>query len=452
MFKSVSKIGGTTASRLSHYWKVILGFALVLMTLVALGLWVLSSAIQLMPLVSSTDTINAESATQAKALVKRTLDLIANAEKPVSLTATAEELNGVLALASRAIPRLKGRMNVTRFGILAALSITLPENPFGYYLNLSAQINPSQAGLDIESVSIGELSVSGETSITVLRLLLDWVMGDKQGTFFLNSVESLSLERSQMTLGINASSAMKRRVEIVRQRLKGFRDEVALFGDPKKIGHYYEYLLGLSQVYQDSEVVSLALYLSPLFEEAHRLTESGKSDVENQAAILALAIFLGSYKFNSFLGMEKTNYMRLHRPPKHHVVLAERRDLRLHFIYSTALKLMGDQGSSLAIGEFKELLDSDYKGSGFSFVDLAADRAGVRLASMAMDKNGGAWRLQRLMAAEASEAIFFPDISALPEGLTKDEFKLRYGDVNAEPYKQMVSEIDRRLDALLLYR
>ena len=41
-------------------------------------------------------------------------------------------------------------------------------------------------------------------------------------------------------------------------------------------------------------------------------------------------------------------------------------------------------------------MDSD--GSGFSFADLAADRAGIQFAAMAMDNNGGAYNIQLLLS------------------------------------------------------
>jgi hypothetical protein len=62
-----------------------------------------------------------------------------------------------------------------------------------------------------------------------------------------------------------------------------------------------------------------------------------------------------------------------------HIMLGGRQDLRLHFIVSLGIKVIADSGISFAAGEFKELLDALSGGSGFSFADLAADRAGPTL-------------------------------------------------------------------------
>lgn len=387
---------------------------------------------------------------QAKELAKRTIKDILNADKPVALAASSDELNSLFTLASRALPRLKGRFNVTRIGLLGAMTLQLPENPFGRYLNISVQINPSDSELNIERLKIGQLSISGSMVRYMLRLLLDLSLGDQQGTIFLQSVKSLSLKQDRVLVNFDAGQDIKLRLQKIRQRFKGYRDQIALLGDPEKVGYYYQYLMQLSRVYAGAEKVSLAYYLAPLMTEAYERSATGEAEVENQAAILALAVYLGSYRFESFIGPVLSAQMKAHRPPGA-VVLAGRRDLRLHFIFSAALKIISDQGSSIAIGEFKELLDSDASGSGFSFVDLAADRAGIRFAMMATDMSGGAWRLQRTMK-NAPESIFFPDISGLPEGLSESEFKTKYKAVNSPEYQMMVDKIDQRLDALPLYR
>ena len=70
-------------------------------------------------------------------------------------------------------------------------------------------------------------------------------------------------------------------------------------------------------------------------------------------------------------------------------MLAGRRDLLQQFIVSAGLRVLAENGVPMAIGEFKELLDSRSGGSGFSFVDLAADRAGLRFADYVIEHSSG---------------------------------------------------------------
>ncbi|MBN7827827.1 hypothetical protein J0A66_21590, partial [Bowmanella dokdonensis] len=106
---------------------------------------------------------------------------------------------------------------------------------------------------------------------------------------------------------------------------------------------------------------------------------------------------------------------------------------------------------SVAIGEFKELMDRAKKGSGFSFVDLAADMTGIRFAELATDPQT-AERLQQTLAGLDSELLFFPSIDGLPEGFDKQAFKHRYQQVDSEAYKAELQEIQRRIGELALYQ
>ena len=108
-------------------------------------------------------------------------------------------------------------------------------------------------------------------------------------------------------------------------------------------------------------------------------------------------------------------------------------------------------GSELAdvIGVFKELSDSQ-GGSGFSFADLLADRAGVVLAEQTTGP--AAARLQLALAGQIKESLFMPHIDRLPEGLQELEFRSRYEDLDTETYTLVQREIERRIGNLALYR
>ena len=133
------------------------------------------------------------------------------------------------------------------------------------------------------------------------------------------------------------------------------------------------------------------------------------------------------------------------------ITVAGRKDLRQHFVISAALEVLSDAGVSFAIGEFKELTDSGRGGSGFSFVDLAADRAGLKFAELALT-SGGAAAVQRNARALEDPGFFFPSIRGLEEGLTAAQFEQRYGSVESEAYVAVVNEIDRRIARLPLFK
>ena len=122
-----------------------------------------------------------------------------------------------------------------------------------------------------------------------------------------------------------------------------------------------------------------------------------------------------------------------------------------HFLYSAAIALATEQSIGIAVGEFKELLDSGNGGSGFSFADLAADRAGIRFAAEATASENLARQLQQNLVLHNNEEVFFPDISGLAEGLDEGTFQRQYGHTKSDSYLQLIELIDQRIARLLAY-
>ncbi len=92
--------------------------------------------------------------------------------------------------------------------------------------------------------------------------------------------------------------------------------------------------------------------------------------------------------------------------------------------------------------------DSTPGGSGFSFVDMAANKAGIRFAVAATRDSMSARAMQLSIAEGVHIDDFFPDIGGLPEGLSRDEFHSQYGGVGGAETRRLFEEIDRRLGAL----
>jgi hypothetical protein len=70
---------------------------------------------------------------------------------------------------------------------------------------------------------------------------------------------------------------------------------------------------------------------------------------------------------------------------------------------------------------------------------------------VATDPDGGARRLQELLAGNPTEAQFYPVVADLPENMPESEFKQRFGGVNDPRYNEMVRNIDRRIDICPAY-
>ncbi|HMA80896.1 MAG TPA: hypothetical protein VKR81_08390, partial [Candidatus Binatia bacterium] len=137
------------------------------------------------------------------------------------------------------------------------------------------------------------------------------------------------------------------------------------------------------------------------------------------------------------------------RPAQHRVLLNGRDDFPKHFIVSAALAAKAGAPLADAVGVYKELADAR-GGSGFSFNDIAADRAGTRFGEYAADP-ASARRLQHRLRAGIRERDIMPGTADLPEFMPEAEFLRRFGGVDAPAYRKMMAEIERRIAALPLY-
>ncbi|ADE14985.1 conserved hypothetical protein [Nitrosococcus halophilus Nc 4] len=374
-----------------------------------------------------------------------------SAERATTITAKEHELNSLMAWLARGIPRLSGQVNITSAGLNAVLTLSLPSNLLGDYVNLRGGLKPSITGLQFTRVALGQLELNGDITLFLLRSMLNIVLGNGHGATLLEAVRAVIFRGEEMTLYLRSTPEVKAQLAQLAGRLEKIRDKVALLGDPDIIRIYYTQLVEIQRRHPVQKPVSLAHYIGALFQLARERSRVGEAAAENQAAILALAIYFGDARLERLTGPVRTGVLRTYLPQRGRVHLANRRDLMLHFILSAALKIAADKGMAMAIGEFKELLDAASGGSGYSFVDLAADRAGIRFAEQATDPSGGAEWLQKQLAGNTDEAVFFPKIAGLPEGLTKQQFTEQFPTVESPAYQAMVEEIDRRIGRLPAY-
>jgi hypothetical protein len=172
-----------------------------------------------------------------------------------------------------------------------------------------------------------------------------------------------------------------------------------------------------------------------------------KADASREAVraqLLVSAAWLAGKKLTALMP-EAADWPAL---PRVRPTLHGRHDWAQHFMVSAALAAWAGEPLADAIGLYKELADAR-GGSGFSFGDLTADRAGTRLGEMAaVDPE----RLAGLLARNPTDADLMPAAADLPENLSQREFQRRFGGVDAAAYREMVERIEARIEALPAYR
>ncbi len=168
----------------------------------------------------------------------------------------------------------------------------------------------------------------------------------------------------------------------------------------------------------------------------------------NRAAILALGIALGEERLAKYVGLNHDrNLVHQAAQLSEGITFRERVDWSRHFCVSAALAVLENPLVSDAGGLIKEQLDALTKGSGFSFCDFAADRAGVRFANAATNSEADAVAMQHLLMGEFVVSNFLPSIADLPENLTTEQFRSQYGAVGSQRYRDKITAIESRLDS-----
>jgi hypothetical protein len=314
-------------------------------------------------------------------------------------------------------------------------SLHLPPNPVGRWLNVRARVVETAGKPQIAALQLGRLPLPAWLGLPLLRqaaghagLGEEWAMADD----VLRRVNFLP-QQLALSYVLREDSAQRIVAALVppaeQQRLRAYSDRLVTLaaGPAPASGH------------------SLARWIGPMFELARqRSVAGGDAAAENRAAIMALTLYANGRSLDSFLPAAR-NWPR---PQPQRLTLAGRDDTPLHLLISAALVVEGSSPLSKAVGLYKEV-DDARGGSGFSFNDLAADRAGTRLGEMAVQQPQ---RLQAALARGVQEADFMPHAADLPEAMAEPEFKRRFGGIGEPRYVAMLAEIDRRVGALAALR
>ena len=167
----------------------------------------------------------------------------------------------------------------------------------------------------------------------------------------------------------------------------------------------------------------------------------------NRAAILAWGIAVGHPRLARLVGLDPTaELVQRAAALSQGTTLRGREDWPRHYALSAALAVLEHPLISDAGGLMKEQLDALTGGSGFSFGDLAADRAGVRFATAATGSKGAAKAIQRRIQNRYSTDDFFPRSIDLPENLTLEQFRHDFGGIGAPRYQAQIDKIEELLN------
>jgi hypothetical protein len=316
-----------------------------------------------------------------------------------------------------------------------AASLRPPQIPVIFYFNVTAKLTGGSPLPRLDELRVGRLVIPGLIADWLMTQTMVQLLGKEAVDAAVQTIKQVDLKQGQLNVVYQWSSNLP----------ETLRRAAFTVDDQERLRTYQERLTLISNAPKDKNV-SLAELLVALFELAEVRSRQGNPVAENRAAILVLALYANGKPLGTILPAAKD----WPRPTKQTVTLDGRDDLSKHFIVSAAIAAKAGAPLSDAVGVYKEIEDSR-GGSGFSFNDIAADRAGTRLGEYAANP-ALAQKVQRQLSAGVGEKDIMPKTADLPEFMPEKEFLRRYGGVDAPPYKKMMAEIERRVAALPLYR
>lgn len=363
------------------------------------------------------------------------------------LAVTERDLNLFSSYASSRIlrDRLKARVELYQGSAYVWSTFTLPFRLFGPYLNVSGMLSQRSGDIVCTELHIGSLPIPRWVGNLLMRSVYRRLQRSKESQDYaevIQAVKEFRFQPGRLLLVYQWRPEMMTQIQIQGQSLLLSED------DQERLRVYNDQLVEVAQHIQDSRV-SLATLFRPLFGLAFQRAESGEDPIsDNRVLVLLLALYANKQRVREFLNSDDP--LAYPHPRQVNVTLSGREDLALHFLISAAITASTDSGVAEALGVFKELDDSK-GGSGFSFADLAADRAGIRFAELATGTRQDAHQLQRRVSQVKSETEFMPRVDNLPEGIMALELKQEYGNLDSASYRMINAEVDRRIAACWLY-
>lgn len=427
--------------------------AVLLASLAALGAGVLLwLSLENRPLPFEAERVTSEEKRRLVHLIRSKSPRSLKEGRTHTLQLTDYDINVLLSWGlSLGSPERKAAVRLAREAVSLSASANVPlGSRESRYLNLTlagdARIERGSLRLQVDRCRLGSLELPRWLLHSVGPIDTSFLHHDQRSRPFLDAIKEVAIEPNSVavTYGpvhlppgfredlFGPTAASPEMLAATRAQIRGLLDLAALSpGAPPSFGTCFEAAFALAR--------------------ARSIERNAVS--ENQAAIFALTILLGHPRIEEFLGpvLDDNGHGPVRRA-LYRVTIRGRSDWTKHFCVSAAIALLSDTVVSDAAGLLKEELDAGKGGSGFSFCDLVADRAGTTFAVAATRDEAAARAVQNRIAGGFRVDDFFPPAADLPEGIPDAEFQSRYGGIGGEPYRQLMAEIERRIAACAAYR
>jgi hypothetical protein len=315
--------------------------------------------------------------------------------------------------------------------------IKMPWQALDLYLNVRLIVDDAEPDAVVQHLKIGHLAVP--------RPLVGWLL---QATAHFGPFARFGQIADEVVRQVRIMDDNVRvEFDWNREALARADDLVTDVALRERMQAYYRSLLEVVTRPEVKRYVRLSSLMQALFAVARdRSVPEGEPVEENRALILVLNAYLNGRDVTAMIGWRRPEVP----VPVRQALLNRRVDLAQHFVTSAALAVSGTKTLADVVGLAKEINDT-HSGSGFSFTDLAADRAGAHFGKFAVRSVETARKLQNSLSSVTDESLFMPSISDLPEHLKTAEFQQRFKTIDSPEFGELKRMIDERIAACPIY-
>lgn len=328
----------------------------------------------------------------------------------------------------------------------ARLAIPQSLGPFDFYLNISAHFSQQEGRAQLQSLHFGQVPIPGFVQRSV----------EKLAGYRLQTASEASQELASLRRNVNDYQLINDHLHLQVQwepetleQIRTYSQQILVpVEDQERIIEYAQQINLLTESLAGQRRVSLITLLPQLFAFAAQRSLDDAAQ-ENRALLQAMSLYVTdtplSQALSSSLAVDMPSLPNV-RPS-----LYRREDLSQHFINSAAMAASANPDVAEVLANTKEVYDARLR-SGFSFSDMTANLAGVRLGEIAVHNQQSAMWLQAFMQSLTEESQLLPRPRTDADGLSESDFAESFTNRNSPVYQERLQEIETMIEALPLYR
>ncbi|MEH6607207.1 MAG: hypothetical protein V7711_16625 [Pseudomonadales bacterium] len=300
--------------------------------------------------------------------------------------------------------------------------------PLSLYTNITANFSPTGNRFTLTNLQIGDIQLP-KTLLQPLQLRMERRFTQNPSSALIRKLQN-NVQRFEVSTGL------------IKAHYQLSDSAGPALGNPEIRPAVKNKLQKLELLIQTGSDLSLSRVIPQL------LTENASDPLlDNMTLIISLALHVADKRVTRLMNWQ-VNYGENVKRAK--LTLLGREDLARHYLTAATIYLYAGSDISALTGLYKEMKDTRYS-SAFDLADLAADRAGSRLAKLATEENAAELTQQRLLTLN-NDLQLVPDTSLLSRGSLADVLLLGRSGLSSSTLREIEDELEALLNQLELYQ